>query len=329
MARFGATLLALVIVMVGGVPTAGLAEAAEVPSVAGETVISGAATVPMRVRVDREAVIDLSPVEGADGDLRPAAFDARAGDGLVGVMLTEPNTTSGLFVIAARLPERVVDGSDTSSAVGHGQPAVAHREPGGPLPSGPPTCVRCVVPAGEYDLYLIAGRGETVVALTFEGLTGTTSITAPRDRHLAAFTAWRTFEPNTGTVSGAGMREWFWAGSDEPEPGVLLDVREVTVRPGSLSAPVATIEHCRSAGGNAVCAIEPDHGPQIRRAIVNVMPGEMADDGIDVSTQVNTVGASSIRLKQGFVWLPLHHYIPSVGVQAGPLTDHDVTVSAH
>lgn len=328
MARFGVTLWALVIVMVGGVPTAGLAEAVQVPAVAGETVISGAATAPVRVRVDREAVIDLSPVADADGALRPAAFDARAGDGFVGVMLTEPNTTSGLFVMAARLPEPLVDGSDASSAVGHGQPAVAHREPGGPLPSGPPTCVRCVVPAGEYDLYLIADRGETVVALTFEGLTGTTSVAVPRDRHLAAFTAWRTFEPNAGTVGGAGMREWFWAGSDEPEPGVLLDVREVSVRPGSLSAPVATVEHCRSAGGDGVCAIEPGHGAQIRRAIVNVMPGEMADDGIAVSTQVNTVGASSIHLKQGFVWLPLHHYIPSVGAGTGHLTDHDITLSA-
>src|SRR3712207_258368 len=190
---------ALALSMLAGPVGAPAAHAAVVP-LAATTVLSGRATAPVRVVVPRDATLDLTLVEGADGVLRPAAFDVISGRGFVGLMLTEPGSTDGFFAIAARPPERLRDASAVISAVGYAQPAVAHRAEPGLLQEEPPMCVRCVVPAGEYDLYLIAGQGATSVRLTLGGLSGSASLAVPQERHLFDWTNWDSFASSTGAL---------------------------------------------------------------------------------------------------------------------------------
>ena len=286
---------ALVVVLV--LPWSGVAAAqgSEAQPLAGTNRVSGDATTRVRVFVARDAIVDLTPVADEQGRLRPKALRSADGEGFVGFMLVSPGATPAVLTAAVQLPAPLRDGDVTSSGAASGtsgSPAVA--------------CVRCNVPAGPYNLYLIASEGRATISFDVAGLGGMTELSTGRN---ALWSDAQTKEWMSSSFLAAGaIRQWFWTQSTGTEPGLLVDVYEVaaetpTVAFGSVSA-------CRSAGQESTCIERRFSGRSPRASGVMFTMGHMTESGVEATADVSVAGATSVRLSQAMLWVPFDHWVP-------------------
>lgn len=301
------------LLLVGGL-LAPPALADEAVTLGGTNVVNGSVTSRVTVRLEHQALLDLTPAATETGEMLPRALQVDGEGDFVGFALTEPLSTDGFFAVAARAPQL---GPEGHGFVAHGQPAVENRDDGGPLPSAAPTCVRCVVPAGEYHLYLITGFREATVTFTLEGLEGAAEFTTDErglrtNEGMGNGQHW--FQGGGTAVSGGGSTTWFWTSHESPEPGLLLHAYRSTA-PASGEAPVtALVEHCESAGDGTSCKQAVDLDVAHDAAGFAVAPGAMTDDGVSASVGLTAAGAGSYTVGQAILWLPLNDFIHTAGV---------------
>ncbi len=246
------TTAAALAILVGSLAPAGaspIPNAPDVPVLAGTTVLTGHRNGHLRIRVPRGATIDLTPTADASGALRPAALRTSGGRGHVGFLLTDPYTPDGSYVLAARLPRALHDGSQTIRGVGHGQ--IVHT-----VSNETEGCVRCTVPAGVYDLHLLTNRRAAKVVLTVDGLSDRTHLEPSAPTTTYGFGASlfprgdRTHEdPALAEGGGWGIGvQWYERGS-----GFMLSTYEMTLLPSLVSAPAGTVDVCRTVRRTTEC----------------------------------------------------------------------------
>lgn len=288
----------------------------EVAVLAGVNTLTGAFSGRTTVRLDAPATLDLSPVTREDGSVWPSALQADAGGaGFVGFLLTEQHTTDGLFALAVRLPYAVdgpagaddAGGADGATrAYGYGQTAPASGVLGQPQ-----TCVRCLIPAGTYHLYLVAG-GAAEVTFELEGLDG--SATVRPHRAINSANKHHSVEHKAGLVDGATTSHLFQSMASEPQDGVLVALHTLRA-PSEHPALVSVFSDCTRIGEHEECRYEPDIGNPVSSSRVSVTTGQ-ADQGdlVRYTAAVSLVASSEFTLGTGMLWVPLDDLIPTVGV---------------
>ncbi len=225
------------------------ADAASIPTLRATTILAGDRSATMRVRVPRDAVIDLTPTpdDSRRGAYGPAALDVSGGSGHVGFALTSSGTLDDVAVVAVRTPRQLVDGSRRLWAIAQGGAR-------GEDASSPRSCVRCSIPAGVYDLQLLTRNRAATVTLTIEGLTGRQRL-APTTR--AWSHGWSTsMEP--GTYEPQSVLPWEGGGMGfgimwyDRADGLFLAAYQLDLN--SEAAGVITAEVCRRVGrGTSSC----------------------------------------------------------------------------
>lgn len=305
--RLATVLTAMSLVLTALAPSA---TAEDVFVLGGTNVISTSTTTRVTVSLEHDAVLDLSPA-APDGSGLPRALGVEGGRGFVGFALTEPLSTSGLVVVALQTPEL---GPDGAGYVAYGQPADA--EPATLPFDEAPSCVRCVVPAGEYHLFLVTGGGATTVTLTLEGLHGRSDFQAPAD---SLFTSqifgpeknW--FESAGGPIAGGGIWQWFKVSTESPEPGLLIHAFRATASDGGPLPTLAWTTTCQDADGDARCADDVASETPVAVNGFAVVPALMAEDGVATSIDFTVTDAGQFTVGQDMLWLPLDDFIPTLG----------------
>ncbi len=127
----------------------------------GAVTASSSETAVIRVRVPQRTTLALTGIT------------LRGGDGFTGVLLTEPRSRDGFFVEQVRYP---ADATGRRHLADSGQLARADRASGTVVTPATISCRTCTVPAGDYDLYVIADGAPTTVSFTLEGLPGLTTL---------------------------------------------------------------------------------------------------------------------------------------------------------
>lgn len=272
--------------------------------VAGTTVLKGDRTSGMFVRVAKDAVLDLTPEEQADGSWAPKAMKTSGGGGYVGFTLTERGTAKGLAIVGTRLPRALYDGDKKISAVAAGQPAVMDREASStPAPladDGAPSCVQCRVPAGEYRLQLVTYGDAAKVTLTFEGLGSTTTLKPTED--LWAFGMTGRFRQAGGMWSGGGMSMGIgWGGAEQ---GVALSTYGLQLAPRDIPVAITSAQACRGVGRREQCE-DPriTAGTQPSAAGYGLMTGDKVKS-VSSSFDYEYLGDGKVEGISTLLWVP-------------------------
>lgn len=300
------------------------AAAEEVVVLAGTNVVTGSTTSRVAVRLERDAVLDLTPPGSDSGSTLPAAVQVEGDGEFVGFALTEPLSTDGFFAVAVRTPALGPDG--VGGFVGYGQQAAEHRGDAGPLSDEATTCVRCVVPAGDYHLYLVTGFRDAKVTFTLENLTGATDFGTDgrplrTNEGMGAEENW--FRGDGAVMTGGGMGQWFWTSHESPEPGLLVHAYRTTATKASAVPLVAAVEHCEGTSGQTSCEQDLDTDGLHDSAGFAVTGGTMTDQMVSASVDLTVTGAASYTVGQAMLWLPLNHFIRTVGVGVSDDPDED------
>lgn len=208
--------------------------AVSAPAVAhlrGTTVITGDSSAVMRVRLARPATLDLAPVVARNGRLRPAGVRIPGGGELFpGFVLTRRSGRSA-SVMAFRAPHAMRERDDVTTIGAYGE--VAGR-----------ACTQCKLPAGDYDLYLVAALEPARVILKFDGLTGRSRLTPTAGVAARAFQAPSTNADRSAISPLGGGRE---------RPGWVVGSYNVDVQAGIVPVAMVDARVCLEGGREPQC----------------------------------------------------------------------------
>lgn len=281
-----------VVLLLPGAANAG--EAAVAP-LSGTNVVTSQGDGRLDVRLDHDAVIDLTPRDNPDGELWPAALQID-GDaaGFVGFILTEPDTSDGFLAVALRTPAPIRDGDAVHAAFAYGQLAKEDR-----ATADEPHCVRCSIPAGQYHLYILTDD-DTTVTLSVEGLDGTAALHA--DDRVAS---WATdFEPHEFGVTGAGGGgHATWMASSAGGPGLFINTYRLTL---TSDTPVAGFtRECRGSDDAEECQDHVLAGVGDAVGGMHVTTQAAIDKGVHASMNYDVVGMAHVTAGSDLLWVPL------------------------
>ena len=237
--------------------TSGAAAEAPTLRLGSTTTVSADTSTRWTVRLDAPAAIDVSLIERGDG-LMPAALGIAGVGDFVGVVLNEQGRTDGAFAVALRVPHPLVTDNGVARGMGWGQPAVADREPElvPLLPGYAPQCQRCTLPAGLYDLTLIADGAPIEATITMEGLAGRVDLVADDgvptlthqpDPHVSTATTTELLNRSGGAIiHGFGHRS-------ARHFGLLINHAGFEFEAENLAPNVVTLSHCRGDASSQMC----------------------------------------------------------------------------
>lgn len=281
------------------------APAESVAVASGTTVLSGDSTARMTLRFERDSLIDLRLLRRPDGYLQPAALETAGGAGFVGFSLVDPSTDDGLSVVATRTPF-VVDttfGSVTAFAEGRGRqdPSAA------PEPLKPKACTRCVIPAGDYDLYLITGGAGARVTMHVEGLEGESSFEPDVEIGAVQFTPDARTAPGSASPVGtsSGSRELFLHSIANPDvPGYFIDSFNVRTANRGAAPAITSATDCRQLE-HAYCRDHLLTAANPSAGAVTLTRGVWSrGTTIRQSTRWTVEGSAAVTTEQAIMWLP-------------------------
>jgi hypothetical protein len=174
------------------------------------------------------------------------------GSGFRGFLLTEPGGLDGLAALAVQLPEPDEDAEGGAiHGVGWGQSAAGAA------------CARCEVPAGVYDLYLLAGghtfsdepAEETAVTMVLEDAAGALTLTAADGGPTMIWQHSGEEATSSGdgpTLGGGGWwHTWSWLSAERT--GLLVSQMAVSFTGRTLPPAVTNVELCRQIGEDSDC----------------------------------------------------------------------------
>jgi hypothetical protein len=213
-------MVAVLLVTGGGsalaAPTAATSSAGDgVITAAGDLTVTSDRAGKVRLRVPTDAVVDVDAVADPVGEGRFAGF-----------VLAEPGTTDGLFIRVLRYPATLDWDAPVATS---GRRAAEDRTPGAN------DCRQCRVPAGTYDLYLIADDTPVTVTLRLAGLDGATHLDASSLTPVPSLQVDGEERSGEAGLLGSGAAAWAMCCVDLEDGGIAFGQFASEVQTQTLS----------------------------------------------------------------------------------------------
>lgn len=292
-------LAAAVLVVAAQAP---LAAAPTNPTLASRTVLSAENSTRFSVEVAPGTVVDVG-LDTTEGGM-PRALQVAGGSGFVGFVLQAAGG-QGATVTALKLPTPdLLEDGGTGAGVGWGRSADGT------------SCTRCDLPAGVYNLYLIAGDAgsDSVPAtVTVKIGDGTDTLALGDDEGTPHRVRQQTDPamtgPNNPIAPVVGYSGGFWerSGAEFPKGAraIVVDQMTFTLRAGAAPPLAGVVEFCRRLGGPQECSFAPvpPGGGTVGRSQVNMFTRGDDQPGVQVGWDV--VGDARWEVQNNAVWIAL------------------------
>lgn len=316
--------------VVAGSVAATTAEEAEIQAVALTSSVEVSVEHSRRIAVHlaQDATIDLRhPADGTD--LPPGVqVDGGVAD-YVGVGLVEPDSTEGLSVIVLDPP--VVPGRAEQAAIVRGIPASEDRDElhPGVVAGEPQTCEQCRIPAGDYELLVVAEGGPATITLQLSGaparVTEIDGEDHPRYFPLSGTDVWfPDYDPEDYGISlwGGSISVFLGSFGDAYTEGFLVHQWDIEVPSGSEPVGVSRMRACQTQiedGSSSRGQFQRNPGPTGAAVDRHSFRGHAigtfrisGDHTIHMETAFDNISdPHNQHMHHGYVWLPVDVPSPS------------------